>query len=127
MSEINQFGWIAFYEEFADILLTYKEKRQELINKIKQIYANTGIKMPTLERNEDGSNELVDIDPFTVFGLFNKQISDENRIKIISSIKSLFSVKADIPDGFNGIPVLNNMSATFYYFIFSKRAEDKRK
>lgn len=126
MSENNQFNWIEFYEEFADILLDYKERRQELINKIKQIYANTGIKMPTLERNEDGSNELVDIDPFTVFGLFNKQISDENRIKIISSIKSLFSVKADIPDSFNGIPVLNNMSATFYFFIFSKRAEDIR-
>ena len=78
MSEINQFGWIAFYEEFADILLTYKEKRQELINKIKQIYANTGIKMPTLERNEDGSNELVDIDPFTVFGIVKKSAVEKH-------------------------------------------------
>ena len=49
MSENNQFSWIEFYEEFADILLDYKERRQELINKIKQIYANTVIKMPTLE------------------------------------------------------------------------------
>ena len=31
-----------------------------------------GIKLPTLERE----NNIVDIDPFTVFALFNKNIKD---------------------------------------------------
>lgn len=112
----NQFDWIAFYEEFADKLLAYKDNRQELIEKIKQVYEVTGIKLPTLERNEDGENEIIDIDPFTTFGLFNKQITDANRIKIITEIKELFSIKSDVPSSFDGIPVLNNQMATFYWF-----------
>ncbi|MEE3499586.1 MAG: hypothetical protein VZS12_10810, partial [Ruminococcus bromii] len=80
----NQFDWIPFYEEFADKLLAYKDNRQELIEKIKQVYEVTGIKLPTLERNENGDNEIIDIDPFTTFGLFNKQITDANRIKVTS-------------------------------------------
>ena len=58
MSAKNQFDWIPFYEEFADKLLAYKDNRQELIEKIKQVYEVTGIKLPTLERNEDGENEI---------------------------------------------------------------------
>lgn len=112
----NQFDWIAFYEEFADKLLAYKDNRQELIEKIKQVYDVTGIKLPTLERNENGDNEIVDIDPFTVFGLFNKQITDVNRIRIIKEIKELFSINSDVPTSFDGIPVLNNQMATFYWF-----------
>ena len=112
----NQFDWIPFYEEFADKLLAYKDNRQELIEKIKQVYEITGIKLPTLERNENGDNEIIDIDPFTTFGLFNKQITDANRIKIITEIKELFSIKSDVPSSFDGIPVLNNQMATFYWF-----------
>ncbi len=112
----NQFDSIAFYEEFADKLLAYKDNRQELIEKIKQVYEVTGIKLPTLERNENGDNEIVDIDPFTTFGLFNKQITDVNRIRIIKEIKELFSINSDVPTSFDGIPVLNNQMATFYWF-----------
>ena len=116
MSAKNQFDWISFYEEFADKLLAYKDNRQELIEKIKQVYEVTGIKLPRLERNENGDNEIIDIDPFTTFGLFNKQITDINRIRIIKEIKELFSINSDVPSSFDGIPVLNNQMATFYWF-----------
>lgn len=116
MSAKNQFDWIAFYEEFADKLLAYKDNRQELIEKIKQVYDVTGIKLPTLERNENGDNEIVDIDPFTTFGLFNKGITNANRVKIITAIKDLFEVSSPVPTYFDGIPVLNNQMATFYWF-----------
>jgi 5-methylcytosine-specific restriction protein B len=116
MSAKNQFDWIAFYEEFADKLLVYKDNRQELIEKIKQVYEVTGIKLPTLERNENGDNEIVDIDPFTTFGLFNKGITNANRVKIITAIKDLFEVSSPVPTYFDGIPVLNNQMATFYWF-----------
>ena len=86
----NQFQWVDFYKEFAKKLLTYKNKRTDLIKKVKAIYENTGINLPTLERD----NQLVDIDPFTVFGLFNKSsMKESNRIKIISEVKNLFSVE----------------------------------
>ena len=112
----NQFDWIPFYEEFADKLLAYKDNRQELIEKIKHVYEVTGIKLPRLERIENGDNEIVDIDPFTTFGLFNKGITDANRVKICTAIKDLFEVSSPVPTYFDGIPVLNNQMATFYWF-----------
>ena len=57
----NQFQWVDFYKEFANKLLTYKNNRTDLVEKVKAIYENTGINMPTLEKD----NQLVDIDPFT--------------------------------------------------------------
>lgn len=69
METINQFDWVDFYKEFANTLLQYKDNRGILIEKVEKIYGLTGIDMPTLERNK----HLVDIDPFTIFGLFNKR------------------------------------------------------
>ena len=124
MSAKNQFDWISFYEEFADKLLAYKDNRQELIEKIKQVYEVTGIKLPTIDRDKGGNNILVDIDPFTVFGLFNKQLTEKNRIKLITEFKELFDIKADVPMSFDGIPVLSPLKSTFFYFIDNRGESD---
>ena len=113
MSTINQFDWVDFYKEFAGILQSYKSKRPELIEKVRQIYEITGINLPTLEKD----NQIVDIDPFTVFGLFNKKLTDANRLSILKAIASLFGVKTAVPTAFDSIPVLNPQNATFYYFV----------
>lgn len=113
MSTINQFDWVDFYKEFAGILRAYKSKRSELIEKVRQIYEITGINLPTLEKD----NQIVDIDPFTVFGLFNKKLTDANRLSILKAIANLFSVKTAVPTAFDSIPVLNPQNATFYYFV----------
>lgn len=124
MSAKNQFDWISFYEEFADKLLAYKDNRQELIEKIKQVYEVTGIKLPTIDRDKGGNNILVDIDPFTVFGLFNKQLTEKNRIKLITEFKELFDIKADVPMSFDGIPVLSPLKSTFFYFVDNRGESD---
>lgn len=114
------FAWTDFYSELATALLSFADDRKPLIEKIKAIYTNAGMKLPTLERE----NKIVDIDPFTVFGLFNKGISNDNRITILSQIKELFGISAPVPTDFDGIPVLNNMSATFYYFSGERGEKD---
>ena len=81
-----QFKWVDFYEEFASKLLEYKNIRNELINKIAKVYDSIGIKLPKLEAN--GIPE--DIDPFTIFGLFNKGITNDNRISILEGIAREF-------------------------------------
>jgi len=117
----NKYDWVDFYKEFAQKLLAYKGNRQELVSKVKKIYESTGINLPTLEKD----NKIVDIDPFTVFGLFNKSsMKEENRIKIVSAIAELFDVAAKIPTAFNSIPVLNNQNATFYYFVGKREERD---
>lgn len=50
MNEQNQFDWVDFYKEFASKLLDYKDRRDELVEKVKAIYTMTGMNMPTLER-----------------------------------------------------------------------------
>lgn len=108
-----EYTWIDFYTEYATILLSYKDDRKELIQKIKNAFIKIDIKLPTLERD---NTSIVDIDPFTIFGLFNKSITDQNRIIILTGIKSEFRVKTDVPNNFNGIPILNPLKATFYFF-----------
>lgn len=77
--------------------------------------------MPTLERHR----KLIDIDPFTIFGLFNKSsMTIDNRNKIISTVANLFDIKAPIPTSFDGIPLLNNQNATYYYFIDERDEDD---
>ncbi len=120
MNEQNQFDWVDFYKEFASKLLDYKERRNELIEKVKEIYTITGMNMPTLEKD----NHLIDIDPFTVFGLFNKKLKDDNRIKILTAIAELFGVKTAVPTSFDSLPVLNPQNATFYYFIGERGDKD---
>ncbi|SEG30033.1 5-methylcytosine-specific restriction enzyme B [Eubacterium ruminantium] len=117
----NQFDWVKFYKELSGILLKYKYNRQELVIKVKQIYENTGINMPLLEKD----NNIVDIDPFSFFGIFNKSsMREENRIKILSAIKELFDVDSPVPASFDSIPVLNNQNATYYYFIDQRGDND---
>lgn len=121
MGIINQFDWVDFYNEFANTLLQYKNNREILIEKVKKIYELTDIDIPTLERNK----QLVDIDPFTIFGLFNKSsMTVDNRNKIISTVANLFDIKAPIPTSFDGIPLLNNQNATYYYFIDKRENDD---
>ena len=49
---------------------------------------------------------MVDLDPFTVYGFFNKGIADTNRQRIITEIKKGFGIEADILDVFLSIPIL---------------------
>ncbi len=76
--------------------------------------------MPTLEKD----NNIVDIDPFTVFGLFNKGITNQNRTSIITAFAKIFDISLKVPTEFDGIPVLNNMAATYYWFEGDRGEDD---
>ena len=105
--------WVDFYKELAEKLLEFREKREELIIKIQKIYELAEIKLPTLERN----NQLTDIDPFTIFGLFNKSsMKESNKIKILENVSELLNIKSKVPSSFDSIPTINNMGATYYDF-----------
>jgi len=108
-SELN---WTAFYIEFATKLLSYKNNRTLLITKIKKIYNEINLPLPKLEHDHN----VINIDPFSVFSLFNKGITVKNRIAILKQLAKEFTIEAPIPSSFDGIPVVNNQSATFYRF-----------
>lgn len=100
--------------------MPFRDNRAALIDHILAVYDHIGLKLPKLER--DGVP--VDIGPFTVFGLFNKGITDATRLKIISGFKEELGIEAPVPQDFGGIPVLNNLSATFYWFLDDREDGD---
>ena len=118
--EDSRFNWIEFYMELATKLLAYKNRRMELIEKVKNLYDGISLKVPKLESDDKPK----DIDPFTVFGLFNKGITNANRVLIAQRMAEKFGVKAAVPTTFDGIPVVNNLKATFYYFKEERGADD---
>lgn len=120
MNNSTQFDWIPFYESFADCLLKYKDEREVLISKLVEAYDSINMPLPKL----DSTPIPQDIDPFTIFGLFNKGITDSNRIKIINAFAKVFNINESSPKDFDGIPVLNNLNATFYRFINDEERKD---
>lgn len=106
------YNWTKFYSAFADKLLSYETDRQSLLKKLQNVFNGLGTKFQKLE--EDDS--IVDIDPFTVFGMFNKGLSNANRISIIKAFAQEFDINKsiEIPTVFDGIPTLNNLKAVFF-------------
>lgn len=109
MKDINC-DWIDFYTEFATKLLFYQAHRNLLIEKIRAVFENIHMKFPISEKD----NPLQDIDPFTVFGLFNKNIKESNRIAILTEIATSFAMTAHVPQNFDAIPTVHHLQATFY-------------
>ena len=115
-----KFAWVKFYMALAGKLIPFADKRSTLVEKIKNIFQKTAIPLPKLE--EDGN--VFDIDPFTTFGLFNKGITEDNRIIIIKAFAEEFAVEEPVPKVFDGIPVVNNLKATFYWFKNERQEHD---
>lgn len=113
MSETAKFTWIPFYEELAKKLLEFKDaaKRPELIEKIKSLNSDW-IGFLTAKVS-DGI--LRDIDPFTIFSIFNRSSGVEKRKEMLNVFKTLFDVSAPVPEDFDGIPINSSLKSCFYY------------
>lgn len=108
------FTWIPYYKEFAQRLTQFQKDRKRLLN---LIYDNRDELLAKYLHDQGGEGDLLeDIDPFTVFGLFNRGIKYENRINSAKLFKNILDIKVDIPKDFEGIPVLNNQKSHFFGF-----------
>lgn len=117
----KRFQWTEFYMELASALLHYKNNRSKLIAKLKTIFADAGMNFPFKER---GKEVYEDICPFTVFGSFNKGITNANRIALLEQFAKQFSIKAAVPTEFDGIPVVMNLSAWFFAYKENRGEHD---
>jgi 5-methylcytosine-specific restriction protein B len=120
MAESNSFEWTKLYIKLADRLLQYKENRTGLLSILKSVYESINMKYPFVEK----AGPLDDICPFTVFGMFNKGITDDNRRAIIKSLCDKLGMTAEPPQTFDGIPVLNNMKAWFFGYKEERQPDD---
>ncbi|MBQ7928101.1 MAG: AAA family ATPase [Methanobrevibacter sp.] len=118
--------WTDFYMEFADKLLEYKNNRKALISKIYKIYDDLDLKVPNLGGDVVIGDVTIpfDMDPFTIFALFNNHSSTERRIRFVEKIKEEFSIESDAPYTFHGIALVNNLKATFYWSSEGRKEDD---
>jgi 5-methylcytosine-specific restriction protein B len=117
----KRFQWTSFYMELASALLKYKNNRSELIGILKTIFSDVGMNFPFREK---GKEIYEDICPFTIFGSFNKGITNANRIAILEQFAKRFSIKAAVPTEFDGIPVVMNLSAWFFAYKDNRGEQD---
>lgn len=112
------FTWIPFYKELAQELLQYRDNRQPIID---WIYDNLHGYIGHLKDDSDG-HRVSDLDPFSVFAIFNRSITDNRQKDICAKFKEFVGLSAAVPDDFNGIPVMNTKRTNF--MAFADRRED---
>ena len=117
----SNYQWVDFYMELATALLEYKNNRSELIGKLKTIFSDAGMNFPFKEK---GKETYEDICPFTIFGSFNKGITNANRIALLEQFAKQFSIKSAVPAEFDGIPVVMNLSAWFFAYKGNRGEHD---
>lgn len=74
----------------GQVALAFRNDWQALIAELQAVYGTVGMKLPEL----DSDDAPGDIDPFTVFGLFNKGITDANLKRIAVGVASEFGAIA---------------------------------
>ena len=83
-TEKMRFTWIPFYEELARKLLEYKDNRKALLDIV------YGLDSKYVDYIHDDNNQhYIDLDPFSVFGIFNRSLKDQNRITLNTKLVGL--------------------------------------
>lgn len=115
--------WKPFYRELAVQLIEYEQQQPALLSFLEDLRAAGRTITPLLDEDAQGNRFLLEaIDPFTVFGVFNRGIKDDERARIAEAYRQFFSVDTPAPSDFTGVPVLHNLRSWFLRFAH-KRGE----
>lgn len=122
---MNPFPWIPFYEAMADRLLAYKNRRDELVQKVNTLPSE----VPGFSKRSDhypggDTGPMTDICPFTTMGIFNRGSSDENRTKLAQNLADFLHVDIPAPTTFTGIPIFNNQKPWVFAYADTRQADD---
>lgn len=121
----HQFTWIPFYQELAKELVHWQNRQEELISFLETLRKEGHVITPLMDKDKNGTKFLLaEIDPFTFFGVFNRGTGFEQRVNILTKIKQFFKLKSDVPEDFNGIPILNNLKSWFFSYKDTRKKND---
>ena len=116
------FDWIPFYEAVADKLLGFKDRRDELLEKIFALNSRMDrekIPFTKLETGEKGKEvPFEDICPFTSIGTFTRAVKPANRQVVAHAFAESFGIpepRPHFPDpDTTGIPLLHPSNSRFF-------------
>lgn len=120
------FAWTNFYEEMADKLLRFRDRRDELVAGIHKISEKSDVISVLNEQYEEGveGGLLKDICPFTVMALFNRGITDDNRKIIAKELAELLDMSEPVPESFDSVPLANNQRTWFFGYHYKRNSND---
>lgn len=113
----SKYAWIPLYKEIASALLKYKNNRSRLVewiyNDLGNVTLTTGKSPVDYLHMKDGA-KIQDIDPYSVFAIFQRSLSWENQTKILQRFKDHFGLMSDVPSEYNGIPTIYPQRSFFF-------------
>jgi 5-methylcytosine-specific restriction enzyme B len=119
------FDWVPFYQELANKLVPYRDRQKELIQFLEELRAQGATVTPLQDNDGSGKRFLLgEIDPFTFFATFNRQMTDDKRIQILKATKRRFGVAAPLPTGFSGIPIVSAQNSWFFAYQPERKRDD---
>jgi len=125
MTQTPNFNWIPCYEQFAQELLTYKNRRPELLQKIYEVLGDDDAKNFHDRKSPDGERlPLEDIDPFSVFALFNRSVGEKKKRAIALPLGRALGVDAPEDLDFSGLPTAPTFRSYFYPFEYERSPDD---
>jgi 5-methylcytosine-specific restriction protein B len=125
-TDTRRFTWTKFYTAIADKLLEFRNRRDELVAGIHAIGNKVDCMSILNDQYQEGvpGGPLTDICPFTTLGTFNRGITDTNRKFIASELAQFLQVSEQVPNSFEGIPILNNQRTWFFGYSFRRQPDD---
>ncbi len=114
------YTWIPFYKEMSKKLLQFRNDRKPLVD---WIYDNLQGYINHLKDAPDG-RRVPDIDPFTVYAVFNRGITNDKRIDICRKFKGYLNISSPVPEDFDGIPLMNTQRTNFMAFENRRKQGD---
>lgn len=124
----RNFTWKPFYQELAAELTRWENRQQELISFLEELRTQGFVITPLHDKDGSGARSLLqEIDPFTFFGVFNRRIGFDQRLVILKQVRNYFDLQSELPEDFNGVPLLNNLKSWFFSARSSRRADDVQK
>ena len=109
------FSWIPIHRETIQKILTHQDKPGAFVAVLREMELK-GLKVISLD-DKDANEKTIplsDVDPFTFLASFNRGITEENRRENWSFLKSRWNLQSSVPEDFEGIPVMFNMSSWFF-------------
>lgn len=91
-------NWKPFYPELASQLSEYEHRQADILTFLEDLRAAGRTITPLIDEAVEGNKfPLETIDPFTVFGVFNRGIKAEERIRIAEAYRGYFGLETPAP------------------------------
>ncbi len=118
------FSWKPIYREIADKLLTFESQNSQLVQLMTKLHQR-GLKVSSVSDEDPKGTKvpLDEIDPFSFLAIFNRGVTDENRIAILDALKTEWNLRSELPSDFNGIPLVNSQNSWFMPYKYKRTAE----